>query len=200
MIKISIESERIQLGFAESVISYFDFLTRDYGFVLIKADPTFVRFESPNVFANIYHGRMSFEIGFEIGYLVHLSNEPEQFFSIGDILSLTNAREEPGFTHLQANTAQGVKEATAKLAVLVKRYAGSALSNAPSIFAQLVDIQSRKSDELIRKWELADIREKVGKAWQEKNYGKIVELFDPVSKDLTLAELKKLEYAKKHWQ
>jgi hypothetical protein len=45
---------------------------------------------------------------------------------------------------------------------------------------------------------LRRIREQVNKAWQAKDYAKVVELYEQVRDDLSPAEQKKLEYARKH--
>jgi len=58
--------DRWQLGFQDSVLSSFDFLST-YGLRPVEESATFVRYESSSVFVNVYHGRASFEIGVEIG-------------------------------------------------------------------------------------------------------------------------------------
>jgi len=66
MLKSEPEVNRRQLGFEEPVLSNFDFL-RSHGLKLVESAPTLVRFESREVFVNLYHGRASYEIGVEIG-------------------------------------------------------------------------------------------------------------------------------------
>jgi hypothetical protein len=190
--------DRVQLGFAEAVLSAFDFLTREYDFHLVRAEPTFVRYESPNVFVNIYHGRASYELGVEIGQLISALSQEDQPFSIGEIIDLMGAREETGYTFLQASTAARVSEYVPKLADFVKKSAAPALEGDTDIFRQLAEKRSEKSDELLKEWHLSDVREKADIAWQEKNYAKLADLYESIREELTPAEAKKLDYAKKH--
>src|SRR2546427_6337083 len=113
---------RTQLGFTEAVLSAFDFLEREYDFHVVNAEPTIVTYESPRVFVNIYHGRASYELGFEIGRLVGLAGQREHPFSLGDLITLAGAQEETGYTFLQASTRERVKVYVPKLADLAKRY------------------------------------------------------------------------------
>ena len=48
---------RASLGFAEAVISAFNFLVEDFSFRCVRQDVTFVRFEANRAFINIYHSR-----------------------------------------------------------------------------------------------------------------------------------------------
>jgi hypothetical protein len=60
--------ERERLAFKDAVMSGFRFFD-DLGFRPAKQEMTFVRYESADVFVNVYHGRASFELGVEIGKL-----------------------------------------------------------------------------------------------------------------------------------
>ena len=120
--------DRARLGFTEAVLSSFSFLTKDFNFCVVKTEPTFVRYESPSVFANIYHGRASFELGFESGRLNDGSGREEHPYSLDVIIELMRAREETGYTFLQASTRARVQELVPKLASLVQSYAASALT------------------------------------------------------------------------
>lgn len=189
---------RAQLGFAEAVLSAFNFLTKEYGFHLVKADATFVRYESPHVFVNVYHGRASYELGFEIGRLIDMAGQGEHPFSLAMVIELMGAQIETGYTLLQASSPERVKKYVPKLADLVKKYAASALKNDSNTFKLLAETRSRMSDEIHKDMKLKDTREDAEKAWREKNYSKLASLYESISEDLTPAESKKLDYAKKH--
>lgn len=188
---------RAELGFAEAALSAFSFLSSQYDFHLVKVEPTFVRYESPILFVNIYHGRGSFELGFEIGLLEKDSAQKESAFSLGDVLDLLEIREETGYTFLQASTVERVKTLVPTLATLVQNYADPVLRSEAGVFDRLTYLQSKKSDELLKEWSLREVREKAAKAWQERNYSELASLYESISEDLTAAESKKLEYAKK---
>ena len=74
--------ERAKLGFREAVLSSFKFLN-DVGFRPVEQEMTLVRYESPEVFVNVYHGRASFELGVEIGRL----KEPNDKLTLYDIVA-----------------------------------------------------------------------------------------------------------------
>lgn len=190
--------DRNNLGFTDAVLSAFDFLIGKYNFRLVKAEPTFVRYESPNVFVNIYHGRSSYELGVEVGQMTKAPSQAEGHFSIGDIIDLTGAQEKTDYAFFQASNADKVKKYVPKLASLVEKYAGFALEGDTTVFRQLAAKVLEKSNKLIKEWNISDVREKADRAWREKNYAKVAELYAPIQEELTPAEAKKLAYAKKH--
>ncbi|HWO00298.1 MAG TPA: hypothetical protein VNS63_13625 [Blastocatellia bacterium] len=192
------EPERAHLRFVEEVLAAFDFLATEYEFHLAKVEITFVRYESRDVFVNVYHGRASFELNCEIGYLTADSNHPERPFYLGEILDLMGGLHETGYTFFQASSAERVKQFVPKVADLIKHYAKSALEGDPTTFKRLADLRWAKSRAREKQETLIRTREKASEAWSKKDYLKVIELFDPVRDDLTPAEIKKLEYAKKH--
>jgi hypothetical protein len=190
--------ERARLGFVEEVIAAFDFLTSEYGFRLVKAEVTFVRYETPEVFVNIYHGRASYELGVEIGCFADTVDSAERHYSLVEIIELASAKAESGYTFYQASTPERVKTWVLRLAALVRKYADKALQGDALTFEQLREVRSRLSHEYLTAMKLRRIREQVNKAWQAKDYAKVVELYEQVRDDLSPAEQKKLEYARKH--
>lgn len=192
------EQGRARLGFAEQVLRSFSFLTKEYDFRVVKTEPTFIRFESSSVFVNIYHGRASFELGFEIGRLNDGSGKEESPHSLRTILELMGAQEGTGYTFLQASTQDRVKEFVPKLASLVKRYAAPALGGDPSTFEQLMDTDSHISHRLHQEMRLKDVRKRAAEAWQSRDYALLVDLYESIFEQLTPAEMKKLEYVKKN--
>ena len=190
--------ERANLRFADEVLAAFDFLTTDYGFHRSRVDVTFIRYESRDVFVNVYHGRASYEVELEIGRFADRVGTEDVKFSLGDIIDVMGARADTGYTFFQASNADRVKRLVPRLAELLKEYGKDALAGDPLFFARLQDEQTRMSREYRKQSDLRRIREQVGEAWNQKNYVKVVELYEPIRDDLTAAEIKKLEYARKH--
>ena len=187
---------RATLGFKEAVLSAFYFLTTEYGFRCVKTEVTFVRYESSSAFINIYHGRGSFELGFEIGPLAE-SPELEEHFSLGDVVDVMDARKETGYNFFQVSDREGVQKFVPRLAELVRKYADLALRGNQEFFRRLREMQTQKSDLFLKEMRLEQIRPKVEIAWREKNYRKAVELYESVHNDLSSLELQKLDYARK---
>ena len=184
-------------GFISEAISAFRFLSTDHGFSCVKIEPTFVRYESTSIFINIYHGRKSSELGVEIGKLSSISGLKENWYTLGEVMDLMGVRERLGFTFFQASTRERVQLLVPKLAEYVRKYARPIFEGNLQIFERLRDLRHKKSEEYRKEILLNQIREEAEKAWHKKNYAKLVELYDSMKNDLTLLEVKKLEYAQK---
>lgn len=185
--------DRAKLGFKEAALSAFDFL-RQYGFTSTQANATFVRYESPSVFVNAYHGRGSYELGIEIGRL----DDPDRNLAIANVVDWAGAFEAEGFgkhVMFQVATREGVQKFVVKLADLVKKYAVPLLRNEANAWNEALGLQVRRAAEYEKDIKLRQIREKAEKAWHAKDYAQVVELYGPVRKDLTKVDAKKLAYA-----
>ncbi|MGH9874488.1 MAG: hypothetical protein ACRD9S_18695 [Pyrinomonadaceae bacterium] len=188
-------ADRRKLGFKEAVLSAFDFLTLEYEFRVTQTEPTFVRYESDRVFVNVYHGRTSYELGVKIG---RLSDLPGREYSIEDLLDALGKREESGYAYASVRTPQLIVRFVPRLSAVIKEYASSALRGDSATFEQLAAVQQTKGDALTKEWELQDARQEAETAWRQKDYAKLVQVLGSIEEDLTPAEAKKLQYAKKH--
>jgi hypothetical protein len=186
---------RASLGFPEAVKSSFKFLVDDFSFRCVREDATFVRFESNVVFVNVYHGRISFELNVEIGELAE--GLPENPFTIGEILHLVNAKEAANYRPFQVHTFDSVKKFVSEIARLTKEYASPPLSGDHMFFHRLSELRTQRSNEYLKGIRLNRTRTDVEAAWHQKNYPRVIELYDSMHEDLTPAEAKRLAYAKK---
>lgn len=188
--------DRWKLGFREAVLSNFDFLAF-HGLRPVRQEVTFVRYESSEVFVNVYHGRGSYELGVEIG---RLKDPQKRELSIGGVVDWAGAYEAEGFgkhVMFQVGTREGVLEFVAKLAALVRKYAIPLVRNDGSAWNTALELQARRRDEYIKGANLAALREKAEAAWHAKDYAHVVELYSHVREDLTEVEVKKLVYAER---
>jgi hypothetical protein len=133
--------DRARLGFLEEVMARFGFLEREYGMVQVRTETTFVRWESPAVFAQAYHGRSSYEIGFQVGLRRPDAPERETHYSIQEIMDVLGVREKEGFTEILADTAEEVREGVARIAGHVRRHARPALVGDPAFYERLQELQ-----------------------------------------------------------
>src|SRR5438045_7554154 len=78
-------TDRSALRFAEEVKARFSFLEA-LGFHCVRSEATLVRFESPKVSINVYHGRHSFEIDLEI----EPAQSPADAYSFASVLRLVD--------------------------------------------------------------------------------------------------------------
>lgn len=200
--------DRSRLRFEESVLSAFAFLTEPgFGFKCVVTDVTLVRYESATVFVNVYHGRSSYELGCEIGLLAGRdrgaaepeSEEayPEEGFTIWEIARLEEAPGVDDRTFLQASTPERVEQLVPQLAQLVRTYALRALRGESAYYASLSQARTDWFKKYMADSQLERARAEVARAWQRKNYAEVARLFEPLSSELTPAEYKKLEYARR---
>jgi hypothetical protein len=186
---------REQLGFAEAVITCFSFLVEEYGLSLVTQETTYLRFESNAVFVNVYHGRLSYEVGVEIGEQQKANSVLERGFVLGEIIAMTDYDIGAKFCFYQATTPELIMKSVTQTAELVKAYARPALSGDRSFFEGLSKVRSRMSREYLKEMEMGRVRQEAEVAWREKHYEQLVELYEAVKDDLTPSEIKKLEYA-----
>ena len=191
----TLPTDRHHLGFTEQVLSSFDFLIKEYGFRVVKTEPTFVRYESSTVFVNLYHGRASYELGFEIGRLDDGTGKEESPYSLSMIMELMRAQEERFF---QASTAERVKKYVPRLADLVRTYAPAVLGGDPATFRKLIKTRLEMANRLHEELRVRTFREEAANAWRSRDFPKVAELYDAIFEKLTQAEIKKLNYAKRH--
>lgn len=186
--------ERVKLGFEAAVLSSFKFLT-DLGLRPVQEEVTFVRYESTEVFVNVYHGRASFELGVEIGRL----KEPgKDKLTIYDIVAWASAEKAEGFGHnvmFQVSSSESVRDFVAKLARLVQKYAVPFIKGDATAYREALEARSRAGAEYIKQVDLRQMRSKAEAAWHTRDYAQVVELYGPARKDLTEIETKRLAYA-----
>ena len=193
MLHIDPNPERAKLDFKDTVLSDFRFLC-DFNFRPVKEDPTFVRYESPEVFVNIYHGRASFELGVEIGRL----NEPDEKVTLFEIIAYAGAEKAEGLGQhvtFQVSTREGVREFVPKLARLIHKYGMPFLKPSSIAYRDAHDFRVKAGAEYEKQVNLADMRRRAENAWHSKDYLQVIELYRPIGTDLTEVETKRLAYA-----
>jgi hypothetical protein len=188
---------RASLGFLEAATSEFMFLIEEYSFSCVKSDITYIRYESQRVFVNVYQGRASFELNVEIGERAISQDTQEASFTIGDILYAVNPHVAESYRPYEATKPESVKKFVRELARLVKEYATPALLGDHACFEKVAAVQLLRSRSLLLDSDLQRAKREVEAAWREKDFKRIVEVYEPLKEHLTLAEAKKLEYAKK---
>lgn len=189
--------ERKRLGFQDTVKSNFRFLER-YGLELVESNSTLVKYESSRVFVRIYHGRVSFELGVELG---EVSDPLEKAVSIFDVVDAEGASDREGLsghTVFQVSSKKDLEELMPKLSSLVQKYAGPLLRGDRHAYERVREHQSRKAARETREVQLTAVRRKAEAAWQKRDYARLIELFRPWRQYLIGSEAKKLAYAERH--
>jgi hypothetical protein len=186
--------ERESLGFVSEVLRSFEFLPTEYGFHCVRTEVTLVRYESQSIFIDIFHGRGSYEIGVHIGVLRD-GGKQEQGFTLLEILRAENV---PGLQGYAATTRDQVRRRVSSIATLVGDHCGGMLRGDPASIARARRARTEWSDNYIRQMDLLRTREQADRAWQDKDYAMVAQLYESLLRtEMTASEAKKLEYARK---
>jgi hypothetical protein len=198
--------DRWKLGFKDAVIKSFGFLRR-YGYHRVRADVTFVRYETPwysfkkRFYVNVYHARGSYEMGVEVGskdsdaemvnlpWILRWAGAPEANKCFGD---------DTGNTMLFAETRDAVQALVPRMAGLVRRYAEPFLRCDPAAFAA-VNAMTRESSQ---KWveqtnRLAPKRYQATLAWEARDFERVAAIYESFEDELMAEEKDRLIEAKK---
>ncbi len=181
--------ERRRLNFPHVVGQAFSFL-EDMGFREIEAAPTIVRYRKDDLVCNVYHGRSSYELGFEIG------PEGEEYpvsalIRASDVAAYDQYRTPVATT--PAELASGIK----RLADLVRQYGERALRGDPAFFAELRRQQKAWAEAYALDVLARQIRPKAEAAFRAGRYREAAELYAKIGPRLSPTEQKKLEAARK---
>lgn len=183
---------RAEIGFTEAVLDEFSFL-ESHHFKCVTCEPTYVRFEAGGVFIDIYHGRSSFEIGVDVG----LSDLSESY-SLSELIRIVDIDEGNSYRKFVATTPELVRAGVKALRENFVKHTFIELIKDQKFFAKL-RIQKELWKESFSKGVLArQVRPKAEAAFHRKDYEEAVGLYESISDELTPAELKKLEYARRH--
>ena len=179
---------RQDLAFHQTAEAAFEFLRSEFGFRLLTATDTFLRYETDQVFVNVYHGRSSFELRFEIGLLA----APESKYYPEEVAALAETTEA---TYFQASSTDRVSQFLPRLAGVLHRHCSKLLTGDRSEFDKLEHVRNRLSDAIQRKYQLIGAREKADVAWKRRDYRALVEALNMIGQDMSPAQCRKLQYA-----
>ena len=184
-------TDRSILRFDEQVKIRFAFL-KALRCRCVRAEATFVRFESSAFGVNVYHGRRSFEIGLEIESTRSLT----ETYSTPEILRLVDKKEADQYKYYATHTPQGVAEGVRLLAELFQRCVAAGILEDNQIFSRLQTQRQEIAAEYALQVELRHAHRKIEAAWSAKDFLQVVKILAPFHwGSIMPAELKKLAYA-----
>jgi hypothetical protein len=167
----------------------FAFLS-DFGFLQVESSPTIVRYRKGNVEINIYHGRQSYELGFEV-------SRDGTSYSISSIIRATDPETGKKYRNTAATTNTVLAQGLVKLVELVRQYGQRALSCDPDFFAELARQRKKWTEEYAIEVLESQLRPKADEAFRQGRYREAIDLYERFRPRLTPADLKKLEIAKR---
>ncbi|MCW5714756.1 MAG: hypothetical protein KIT43_09625 [Bauldia sp.] len=182
-------TERAELGFREAALDAFGFLA-DFGFAVEESTTTIVRYERPGSGVNIYHGRRSFELGFELGH-------DGSLYTISALMALGAPEEGKAYRNFAATTASGVRTGLEHLAELVQRHGALALQGDPQTFRALEDLKRASAHAMARESVLTSVRPKADEAFRLGHYAEAADLYDRIRDGLSPVETRKADLARR---
>lgn len=187
----------LNLNFSEVVTRRFSFLTTEYKFKLVESSEHLVRYESDKIFVNVRYDRdRSYELDVEIWERNVLPEEQDRPFSLAEALRNNGAPEESLYRCIQASTQPVLEAFIDSLADSLRRYGEEFLIGNKRAFAELGDQRDRECSVYAIDQKLVAVRRSAEEAWRDKNYVKIIALYESIEAYITPSERKKLVYAR----
>jgi hypothetical protein len=180
--KDEVGRERTRLNFAHAVRERFTFLG-DLGFLEVESLPTLVRYRKDDLEVNFYHGRSSFELGFEI-----CRNSTR--YSMSELIGVADSEAAERYRNYAATTPHGIVAGVTQLEELVRRYGDRALRGDPAFFTMLEERRKAWAEEYALDALAKQLRPKAQAAFQQGNYREAAELYERIRPRLSMAEEK----------
>ena len=208
-------ADHSRLGFSEAVTAAFDFLVSEHGFERTQTTETSVQYKSPHVFVEVYHDRPSLELGVEVARLDDSSRldnllraaespvtigrpQGEYQFSLDEVARLVGTPLKGDSYAPFADDRLSVTRQVSRLAEGFKVHMLALLSGDREAFERLATKRSETAQKFTRDMVLSQLREQAERAWKKRDLLGAQRLFEEMESDLTPAERKKLDYARKH--
>ncbi|MDG2332927.1 MAG: hypothetical protein P8Q97_01765 [Myxococcota bacterium] len=172
----------------------FGFLEKDYGFTCAEDDCNRVRFDSGRVFVQVvYDATRSFEVTVEMGQ-PDCEGPPYNFaeflraFAVADHLELSA---------VQAADVVVARKFVERFAEVLQRHGTAVMRGDEEGFRKLQAQRNSDCNAYERERRLERGTSVAERAWNDGDYGGVVAALTPVEGDLSAAQRKKLELARK---
>jgi len=186
---------RSEYEFITTVQSEFSYLST-VGFKCVKATPTFVRFESADLYVNVYHGESSYEIGAEVGQLDARGDINN--YSISELIRITDSEEANKYRNFMATNPDAVVTGLKRLSAIFEKYGGPFLTGDVQLFRKLEQHKREWSKKFSLEILSKQVRPKAEEAFREKRYDEALRLYESIESELSPAEKKRLRYCRDH--
>lgn len=188
-------SFRARLGFEQAVRSRFEFLETHYGMRVVQSEPTLVRYESEALFVNVYHGRSSYELAFEVGRKSN-DDELERPFRPDDFIRLSDPEQAKALRYFAATTFEEVERGVERLAADFRGKAERAFTNA-DLFETMKRARLAAASEYADDVHERQTRPKAEAAFRRGDFAKAARLYESFESRLAPSERRKLEISRR---
>ncbi|HLA04390.1 MAG TPA: hypothetical protein VJZ16_00265 [Syntrophales bacterium] len=178
--------------FPEMVEHHFRFLEQELGFIMVEASETFIQYRSQLFFVNIYHGRQSYEVGFEVGRI----DEAPLRYGLSALLMVV-VPEYNGNTFFQARDKKTLQKSVERLAQIVKAHCHYLLMGDLETWKKLENIRQLEKKQLHQNYFVRPTKNEALGAWQRRDYEEVICKYETIETDLTEIERRRLACARK---
>lgn len=181
----------------------FSFLTEKYGFKLSnieKVDGRYIalKYLSERVFVNLNYSAPSFELDFNVGRVGIEDKSKNQAITSSDLVLFCDNEKWIDYKLYSAHSYENLYKCLPKLAEILKSCGERCLEGDSPTYDKMLFEKKTMVNKWCKEEELKQARKAASMAWKDKDYSKVIEIFEPIINDLSLLEKKKLEYARKH--
>jgi hypothetical protein len=166
------------------------------GFRLTKSEPGQVQYESDKSFVVASWDPRSGELEAFVGLLPRTGRAQDEY-SLTDVMGVADV---PASDCKPAQVADEGRLApfVDKLATDLRSHGQPALVGDRMYFRRLETFRGAKAERYMREMKLRQVRSEAEKAWQDRKYDRVANLYASVESDLTESESRKLDYARQH--
>jgi hypothetical protein len=167
--RFTADPDRSKLGFVDSALLAFGFLEADFGFHVVGVEePTFVRYESPTGFVNVFHTRGGYRVGADIGRFITTKQgeRQEDRVTLFEIVNTNGDHEAGQRLDIPAESAAEVSAAVNYAAQLVCSHASELLLGQAEAYSRIAEYRraanERHSEKGAQLWK---VRQAAHAAW-----------------------------------
>lgn len=182
----------------DTVRTAFSKVIEDFGFVVVESDDSSVKLDSSVVSIEItYDWRNSYEVGIGLCELRNGIRTQAIPFNLGEVFRELQVPDSDRSSFIQSSKENEVVAFLNNAAEKLVSYCPLCLAGDSGMFAAIAKRRGVESIEYTRKVQLASVRDRADKAWQQKRYRDFVGLMEGFASWLPESDKKKLEYALK---
>ena len=179
-----------RLNFVRLTIQSFGFLLQ-LGFRVARCDATLVRFETDVVFVNVYHGRLSYQLGVEVGHL-----GAEELYSLHEVLSALSP-DSVAVARFQAATEKELERCLDIVARTMEDHCMGLLTDAKGGFDVLRESVAESRRLLTQQAQYGAIADKADLAWERQDWRQASRLYILAEPALSKIQRRRLGYLQK---
>ena len=187
-----------RLNFVASARSAFDFVTNPpYSLWLVDQEEGRVTYAGVDLGLAILHDRLSYELDLAL-WRESVAAEVAYPYTMVDLIRVADPDRTHSYRQFSASTKAAVERGLAMLESDFRLFGLQALSGSHQFFERMRYIRSLAAAEFGSELEDKQIREKAGRAWQDRDFSNVVKQYSILGDRLSQVERARVDYARRH--